>query len=416
MKRWVMIDSGVFPQPLCVAQGLPQGDPGSCIVMATMMLALKKLVEADLRELGHEVFHSIYMDDRTAIATTEQVIEEVQARWLQRSREHHLMENPEKTQKVNMNVLGSAFEVLGTVVGNFDEDMQKDSKLLKRVNGVGTLYRKIGILPTTVNGKVKDISTFGRAKLAYGWVSTKPQDDWIKQQEQSMWKAVGKLTYANPHMRRVVAGANSSLRMVAFMRQLRLLSQRNSKLQEQGIEVVQCQLDQFVASTLRELNWRSINGKYVHDLYRQGFELQELIEEAAWKRVGHYVRESYRLQHFELYGQSGRHELSGHAFPPYSTKRRELACKWAQNDGLAWLLIQGAVQSPQVRLRSSHVESRCIECGICNPTWDHLWKCFTGEDAPEDVLLMRHLWPRDATDLILCQKFLEGLRRFNNGQ
>lgn len=416
MKRWVMIDSGVFPQPHCVAQGLPQGDPGSCIVMATMMLALKKLVEADLRELGHEVFHSIYMDDRTAIATTEQVIEEVQARWLQRSREHHLMENPEKTQKVNMNVLGSAFEVLGTVVGNFDEDMQKDSKLLKRVNGVGTLYRKIGILPTTVNGKVKDISTFGRAKLAYGWVSTKPQDDWIKQQEQSMWKAVGKLTYANPHMRRVVAGANSSLRMVAFMRQLRLLSQRNSKLQEQGIEVVQCQLDQFVASTLRELNWRSINGKYVHDLYRQGFELQELIEDAAWKRVGHYVRESYRLQHFELYGQSGRHELSGHAFPPYSIKRRELACKWAQNDGLAWLLIQGAVQSPQVRLRSSHVESRCIECGICNPTWDHLWKCFTGEDAPEDVLMKRHLWPRDAKDLLLCQKFIDGLRRFNDGQ
>ena len=378
MKRWVMIDSGVFPQPHRVTQGLPQGDPGSCIVMATMMLALKKLVDADLREQGREVFHSIYMDDRTAIATTEEEIDEVQARWLHHSREYHLMENPEKAQRVNMNIPGSAFEVLGTVVGNFDEEMQQNSKLVKRVNGVGALYRKIGILPTTVNGKVKDIGIFGRAKLAYGWISTRPQDEWIKQQEQSMWRAVGKLTYANPHMRRVVAGANSSLKMVALMRQLRLISQRNGKLQEQGIEVVQCQLDQFVASTLRELNWRNINGKYVHDLYRQGFELQELQDDAIWKKVGHYVRESYRMLHYELYGQSGRHELSGHAFPPYDSKRRELACKWAQNDGLSWLLIQGAVQSPQVRLRSSHIESRCIECGLCNPTWDHLWKCFTG--------------------------------------
>ena len=103
-------------------------------------------------------------------------------------------------------------------------------------------------------------------------------------------------------------------------------------------------------------------------------------------------------------------------FRLYDAKRRELACKWAQNDGLAWMLIQGAVQSPQVRLRSTHIQSRCVECGHCNPTWDHLWKCFTGEEAPEDVLLQRHLWPRDARDLVLCQAFLDGMRRFNDGQ
>ena len=80
------------------------------------------------------------------------------------------------------------------------------------------------------------------------------------------------------------------------------------------------------------------------------------------------------------------------------------------------MLIQGAVQSPYVRHLSSHVDSRCLECGHCNPTWDHLWKCFTGDEAPEDVLLQRHLWPRDARDLVLCQTFLDGMRRFNAGQ
>ena len=416
MKRWVVIDSGVCPQHLQVEQGLPQGDPCSCVVMATMMLALKKMVDLEVTEDGGQVFQSIYMDDRTAIAKSEEKILEVQQSWQRHASAYHLIENPDKAQIVRMDEPGSAFEVLGTTIGNFQEEHQANSRLTKRVKTIGALYRKIGILPTGVNDKVKDIGVYGRARLAYGWISTRPSKDWVHEQEQDMWKAIGKLTYANPHMRRTVAGANSSLRMVAFMRQLRLLSQRNGKLTEQGKEVTQCQLDEFVATSLQELRWRLVDGKYVHDLYREGFDLQQLQDEASWKKIGHYVRESYRLLHYDLYGRSGRHELSGHVFPPYDAKRRELACKWAQKDGLAWMLIQGAVQSPQVRLRSSHIQSRCVECGYGNPTWDHLWKCFTGEDAPQDVLLQRHLWPRDARDLVLCQTFLDGLRRFNDGQ
>ena len=416
MKRWVVIDSGVFPQHLRVEQGLPQGDPSSCVVMATMMLALKKMVDMDVSEHGSMVYQAIYMDDRTAIARSEEKILEVQRSWHRHATDYHLIENPEKAQIVKMNESGSAFEVLGTTIGNYEEKLQEGARLTKRVKTIGSLYRKIGIMPTGVNDKVKDIGTYGRARLAYGWISTRPEKGWVHQQEQDMWKAIGKLTYANPHMRRTIAGANSSLRMVAFMRQLRLISQRNGKLEEQGREVTPCQLDELVASTLHELQWRLVDGKFVHDLYREGFELQQLQDDAYWKKIGHYVRESYRLLHYDLYGSSGRHELSGHVFPPYDAKRRELACKWAQNDGLAWMLIQGAVQSPEVRLRSSHIQSRCVECGSCNPTWDHLWKCFTGEEAPDDFLLRRHLWPREAKDLALCQAFLDGMRRFNDGQ
>ena len=416
MKRWVMIDSGVFPQHLQVEQGLPQGDPCSCVVMATMMLALKKMVDLDVQEDGHEVYQAIYMDDRTAIAKTEDKIKEVQKSWQFHARNHHLIENPDKAQLVKMNEPGSAFEVLGTVIGNFQAAKQQDSRLVNRVKSIGSLYRKIGILPTRVSDKVADIGIYGRARLAYGWISTHPMQCWVHTQEQEMWKAIGRLTYANPHMRRTIAGANSSLKMVAFMRQLRLLSQRNGKLVEEGKELVLCQLDKLVHTMLEGLNWRLEDGKYVHDLYSQGFEIKDLQNDADWKKVGHYVRESYRHLHYQKYGGTGRHELSGHVFPPYDAKRRELACKWAQNDGLAWLLIQGAVQSPNVRLYSSHVESHCVECGEGNPTWDHLWLCFTGVEAPEDVLLKRHLWPRDARDLILCQAFLDGMRRFNDGQ
>lgn len=412
MKRWIVFDSGVHPQYLRVEQGLPQGDPGSCVVMATLMLALRKMVDEEVQEDGQSIYQAIYMDDRTAIAKSEAKLQEVQKKWEEIATSHHLIENKEKAQFVNLGVAGSAFEVLGTVIGNFQQQKQQESRLMKRVQGIGMLYRKIGIMPTRIHEKVNDVGTFGRARLAYGWISLKPKQDWIHKQEQALWKGIGRLTYASPHMRRTVGGANTSLRMVAFLRQLRLLSQRNAKLQEFGVEVTQCQLDKMVDASLQSLGWRLDNGKYVHDMYMDGFRLEDLVLDANWKKVGHYVRETFRRQHYDLYGKTGRHELSGHVFPPYDSKRRELACRWAQKDGLAWLLVQGAVQSPNVRMMSSHIQSRCACCEHPNPTWDHLWQCIVGE-VPQDVLLFRHLWPRDAKDLPLCQIFLEGLRKFN---
>ena len=412
MERWVAIDSGVYPQSHQVQQGLPQGDPGSCVVMATMMLALKKMVDEEVQEEGAEVFQAIYMDDRTAVAKTVDTLKKVQKVWHQLADEFHLIENPEKAQYVNMNKQGSAFEVLGTVIGNFQEKKQEDSRLIKRVKEIGVLYKKIGILPGGIHMKMKDVHTFARAKLAYGWISTKPKKEWIQQQEQTMWKTWAKLTYANAHMRRTVTGAHTSLRMIAILRQLRLLSQRDHKLQEQGVEVTQCQLDKMVHKALEDLNWRFEDGKFVHELCIEGFQIEDLVKDCNWRKVGHYVRESYRQQHYQLFLRSGRHELNGLVLTPYDPQRRKMAWQWAGKDGLALLLIQGAVQSPNVRLASSGIDSCCHVCGEPHPTWDHLWPCFTGEAAPMDFLLRRHLWPRDAKDIQLCTSFLNGMRNF----
>ena len=413
MDRWISIDSGVHPLSHKVQQGLPQGDPGSCVVMATLMLALKNMVDAEVQENGENVYQAIYMDDRTAVAQTEDTLRQIQQKWHQLADDFHLLENPEKAQFVDMTKKDSAFEVLGTVVGNFQEQKQLDTRLVKRVKGIGTLYKKIGILPGGIHMKMRDVGIFARARLAYGWVSTRPKREWIQKQEQVMWKSWAKLTYANPHMRRLITGAHTSLRMIAFLRQLRLLSQRNNRLQEFGVEVTQCQLDKFVYDTLEELNWSFENGKFVHELFVEGFGIDDLVDGCQWRKVGHYVRESYRQQHYKLYLQCGRHELSGQHLPPYDPRRRKLACQWAGKDGLAWMLIQGAVQSPNVRLTSTGISSRCHVCGEPQPVWEHLWQCFTGEAAPLDFLLRRHLWPRDEKDFTLCTSFLMGLRTFN---
>ena len=413
MDRWVVIDSGVFPKSLKVKQGLPQGDPGSCVVMATLMLALKKMVDSEVVENDSVVFQSIYMDDRTAVATSLEKLQEVQAKWHQLADEFHLIENPEKAQFVQMGKQGSAFEVLGTVIGNFQEKKHGDTRLMKRMQSIEGLHKKLGILPGGIHMKMKDVGVFVRSKMAYGWISTQPKMDWVHKQEQVMWKSWAKLTYANAHMRRIIAGAHTSLRMVAFLRQLRLLAQRNCKLREMDVELVQCQLDKLVYSMLEKLNWRFEDGKFIHELYAEGFCIDDLVDDNTWWKVGHYVRESYRMQHYEFFLHSGRHELAGGDLPPYDPKRRAMACKWAGKDGLAWMLIQGAVQSPRVRMRSSGIRSRCHVCGEVNPAWDHLWPCFTGAEVPQDALLRRQLWPRDAGDLSLCTKFLEEWRRFS---
>ena len=158
MKRWVVIDAGVHPQPLIVSQGLPQGDPGSCVVVATMMLALKKMVDEDIREDGQDVYQAIYMDDRTAIAKTESKLQELQMKWFEIAKEFHLIENPDNAQYVDMRETGSAFEILGTIIGNFQEQKQQDSRPIGRVKSIDMLYKKIGILPTRILGSLEDPS------------------------------------------------------------------------------------------------------------------------------------------------------------------------------------------------------------------------------------------------------------------
>ena len=91
------------------------------------------MVDIDVSEDGNRVYQAIYMDDRTAIAKSEEKILEVQRSWQRHATDYHLIENPEKAQIVKMDEPGSAFEVLGTTIGNFEEELQEGARLTKRV-------------------------------------------------------------------------------------------------------------------------------------------------------------------------------------------------------------------------------------------------------------------------------------------
>ena len=409
MSRWICYEGATDPTPMISHQGLPQGDPAAALMMTTLNYALKQIVE---RELGHpsDVFHTIYMDDRTIIAKDKEVLEAMKNQWEITAMNYHLIENAEKAKMINEIQKGSCLEVLGALLGNPTvEDLEK-SRMGERLKKAERLYKKVGILPTSFVNKLKDNSTYGRGLLDYGWIDAKPPAPWIRRQQAAYWKSAARTGYANPHMKNTIGGAHSNIKMVALKKQMRLLAERNKALENAGILTSKCKMDNFVESTLHQLGWSLERGRYRHPNFREGFRICELLDDEWWKCIGHQLRESYRQFEFELYINCNRHEVCNYHYGAYDSDRRQLAVKWAAEDSLAWMLLIGGIQSPMLKANTRGLHQRCSKCNCQDPDWSHLWTCYTETATPCDGLLVRHLWPRSVDDIPLCRKFLDGIR------
>ena len=371
MRRWIVYDACTEPAALVSQQGLPQGDPAAALMMTTLNLGLMKMVE---RDAGYpqNVFHTIYMDDRTIVAEEEDVIEQMKTSWKHTSERYHLIENEAKAQKVDSTLPGSSFEVLGALLGNPSKGNVSKSRLQDRNTKVNHLYRKVGILPQGMGAKMRDCSMYGRSLLAYGWIDVTPPDSWVKAQHYAFWRTAARTGYANPHMKKVVCGAHSAFDMVVFLRQLRLLAQRDRALNLAHIPIEKCKLDNFVETQLEKLNWTLERGRYRHPLYREGFKICELVDSERWKCIAHHIRESYRKLEFDFYKQSSRHEVNCYVYEPYDPERRKLAVRWAKDDSIANLLLIGGIQSPKVKFNTRGIQQNCSKCGCSNPDWEHL--------------------------------------------
>ena len=281
--------------------------------------------------------------------------------------------------------------------------------MMRRMRTTQLLHKKIAMLPEGMNQKIKDCSIFCRPTLSYGWIDKEPNENTMRKMDGSMWKAVGRTGFSNPHLRHVVAGANNSLRLVPLLRQVRLLAQRNDSLRKAGEPVKPCSLDSFVTKNLCKLGWSLEGGRYRHPLYREGFRLEELVEDGRWRCVSHHLRESFRAREFMLYSGSSRHDVVQEQLPAYCSERRKTALQWAEGNNVATMLLIGGVQSPHLRFILQGKDQQCPKCGALHPHWDHGWRCFVGMEPPQDCLLRRNLWPRHKEDFTICYKFLEGI-------
>jgi len=413
MRRWIVYDSAVHPECIITPFGLPQGDPASPVVMNLMMLAMKKTIDYKLQDEDGCFLHAIYMDDRTIVASNQEIVDKAKDYWNVISEHFRLWENPDKTQEAVAHKIGSCFEVLGTLIGKPSKLQREQSKLKKRFDKTLNAYKKIAMLPLNIDAKMGDIAVFGNSALAYGWLDASLPQDWTRQQEAAMWRCLGKTQFANKHLKNVIAGASMSYDMVCLMRNIRLIAKRNAILNKEGIQVIPCHLDNQVGSALNDLNWRFENGRYKHDLFPRGFSFHEILIGKAWKDIGHYVRESYRQVQYLLFLQSDRHELQDLHEEGYVPKRRQLVVNWMKKDSLAQMVAIGAIQSPLLKWKLRGISSTCPKCKEVNPEWDHFWPCWAGIDPPQDTMMRRFCWARNQGEFLLCDKVVEGIRAIN---
>lgn len=186
-------------------------------------------------------------------------------------------------------------------------------------------------------------------------------------------------------------------------------SQRDQFLLKEGIHVGESILEDNIHQQLTALGWTLESGQYRHTLLGFKFCVKDQTDHLVWKRTAHHIGESFRASEFAMYRASGRHEAVN--VGEYSSRRRELALKWAAKDSVALMLILGGIQSPLLRYKHRGIQPRCPCCKDLAPSWEHLWKCFTETEPPEDGLLLRNLWPRRESDFQLCDMFLEGMKK-----
>ena len=411
MSRWIVFDGAVHSSPLVTDHGIPQGDPAGPLIMNVLMLAMKNQVDTSLDVHAEDAFHVLYMDDRTYVGKSFEAVRKAQNVWAQTATWFNLKENAEKAQYVNTEKRYDSFEVLGAVIGTPGIADISKSRTKKRMDKAKVLYKKIGLLPQGMSSKLCDAGIFVKGVLEYGWVSQCPTKLQTTSIETALWSSVGKTRHSSLRLRRILAGGHTSLKMVSGLKQLRLLAKRDQILNELGIQKQGCLLDTHVSNFLEGLQWTLHDDTYRHELLRESFCIRDLVDKSCWERTAHLVRESYRWQSYLQFCAEDRHEIRGKAMPVYSSSRRQSMMRWIRNDSTAILAAVGGIQSPLLKHRLRGINSMCSCClEEPNPSWEHIWRCSTGQDMPDDPLLARFLWPRDVRDHHLCEKFLNCLR------
>ena len=171
MKRWIMHDGALHSSPIQVSFGIPQGDPCGPLIMNILMLTMMRQVESSLELPVEDYFHALYLDDRTFVGKSPEVVTRAQTVWASVTSWFNLRENHEKAQIVDTTKRFDSFEVLGTIIGTPDQSQKMKSRTTKRLDKAKAMHKKIGLFPQGLAAKLTDDGIFVRAVIGYGWDS-----------------------------------------------------------------------------------------------------------------------------------------------------------------------------------------------------------------------------------------------------
>ena len=96
---------------------------------------------------------------------------------------------------------------------------------------------------------------------------------------------------------------------------------REAEVSANGEQIQPSTLDRLVCDHMVSLGWFSRNGKWLHEIFPVGFSLQDVVDDLKWRKLSHWLRESFWHTLFFALSPSPRHELQGVDIHAYDFSR-----------------------------------------------------------------------------------------------
>lgn len=415
---------------------IPQGDPLSPMTLNLIMAAGHAFVQQDTPAPAHHRLQAIYMDDRTWVTSSPQLLIDTLQSWTGFSNAMGLKENPGKTQLTYS--CGEAKKQLYDYLEVQPHLRQKmlDSAVILGICTIGTssklhpkertrleegkkLCARIGKLPVAHHLKLETIRCLAISKSAYGWVNKTPPKTVMENFNKKARTALKSFRGGCIHLRALLVGATSSLDMVIGSRQVLLYLQRktterwNSFMEQSSFLATQAK--KFLHST----GWNQVGNTWRHAHVAEWMVPPQLPPNDRGA-IAHKLREGWRAMHWDLFRYGPRREAALLRDQPFNPSRFEVARQVASNCyGTAFGIMCGAFLSPALHAQRPDVGLEHAACPFCpQPMADHnhiFWQCNRRPNCirtcqPKDSLQRRFGWPTnqgDENDTLLLEAMTE---------
>ena len=324
--KWIHYDKHVG-DTLENQTGIPQGDPASPLALSLLLWVGHARVQ-EHHQPGR-LHQCIWMDDRTMICNNKQLLRDSMERWGRFAEDFHLLENETKTQTVAPDE-AKAMEVLGALTGQPNRrTFNKVSPNKERFEKAIHVSRRVGLLP---NKKIRmnDLATLARPTMSYGWIAGRPSKGICSEYNTQLWKTLGNITFSPPSLRRLISGAHLEADPVLWLKQVRLLSNRNAELTRLGhcLDLFETALSRNVLEGFEKHGWTKCRGTWRHEHCGHFLE-RDISHLKEWKKIAHKLRDSVRWSAWEEFKVSGRHEIAGLQLPQMTIERINMTREWA---------------------------------------------------------------------------------------
>eukprot|EP00438_Fugacium_kawagutii_P030477 Skav233935 [mRNA] locus=scaffold2412:127198:129360:- [translate_table: standard] len=404
--RWITYDRTAAEQPSRYSTGIPQGDSASPMLLALLLAPgcaqVESLAASDRLRLA------VYMDDRTIISSSRELLEQAIQTWSDFAGRMHLLESPTKTQRCFLDdpTSSKCMDVLGTLIGEPTPQAFKTyMKHSKRFKAASHTAHRVGLLPVPQRKKMEAMAMHSRTQATYGWLTGNPPWQWARSYNATLWRSMGRFTAGVPEMKTIIGGAHLELQQATLLQQLHVLVHRDQALRDLNLFPLRGALDRLIEDQLIELGWYITPTGWEHTVLDHSFKLVDILNKTRWRKISHDLRQSFRWAAYERLRDSSRREFREVDLPPLSEERLDLVRRWGKQHFGRLPMLTGSIKSLRMRSIKSTTPLSCAKCGEIEPVWDHYWTCGMQQQPPADCLLRRFLWPRTAADFDTCSAF-----------